>query len=1780
MNATEKGVISVRGACEHNLRNLDLDIPHNALVAVTGVSGSGKSSLVFDTLFQEGQRRYLESFSANTRRFLGKSERPQVEQIHGLSPALAVGQRSLVAGARSTVGTYSQLYDHLRLLFAKAGTPFCPKCQSPLTAMSPGAILETILTEFQSKDVWLLAPLIDGHRGSYTALLNRLGQRGWREVRINGHILPTDPIPQLAENTRHTIELVIAHLKVDPHHREPLARAVEQALSLSSGAVGVLAEHQVHRFSQVAGCSVCNSGFPEIGPRLFSFNSPYGWCPRCKGLGEEDQIDENLLIADPALSLRQGALVPTTPTGYIVYSQVTVDVLDQVCRAHGFHVDIPWQDLTQEQKKVVLYGSERLKVPFGKHPLSSRLKWSGITAQPREEGFYRGMIPTMAGILKRDRNKNILRFARSRPCEGCGGNRLRAEAMAVRFAGDTINQWTGLSLVDLRTRLNQPEHGAGHSPALNEIKKAMTRRIDTLCHLGLGYLSLDRPSDSLSGGEARRIRLASQVGSSLRGILYVLDEPSMGLHPSDRQRLWEVLTQLRDGGNSLLVVEHDARVLNHADWLVDIGPGAGKAGGQLLYNGPPQGILQQACNRKAENPTATQLKHMASPPLKKLPGRKSLGCLEVMGACSHNLKSVRVAFSLGCFNVVTGVSGSGKSTLVNHTLARYLRRKCHGAQLEPGSFQQIQGAEAVKKIIQINQAPIGRTPRSNPATYTGVFDVIRSLFAGLPESKDRGWKKGRFSFNVKGGRCEDCQGAGVQLVGMHGLADVAVVCQGCEGKRFNPATLSVRFRDHSILDILNATVAEAIPLFEDQPKILKVLKTMDQVGLGYLQLGQSALTLSGGEAQRVKLAGELARPSGGHTLYVLDEPTAGLHGADVKQLLEAMQQLVEQGHTVIAIEHHLDVILAADVVHDLGPGSGAKGGKLLISGTPEAVAGCPQSLTGRAIKEALQGRGIAPETRAGKPKPAEAIQLRGVTTHNLKDVHLDIPLNQLTVITGVSGSGKSSLAFDTLFAEGQKRYSENLSSYVRQFLALGSAAQFQSIEGLSPTIALDQKPPGPHGRSTLGTFSGVHHFLRLLFSRAGTGPGDQEPLTARMFSFNHHQGACETCKGIGANTLCDPEKLVSHPHRSLFQGAMDGSKPGRFYGDPKGRHLAILRAVAENLFLDFNKPWCELDEQAKKIAMFGTEERQFSVTWEYQRKQRTGSHRFEAPWLGLAAYVDEEYQRKRGDKRGEPLLDLMSEVPCPSCGGNRLKQSRLAICFAGLNIARLCSKSVDQCLLWLETLAGEPEKMGLQTRQIQVTKEVRLEIKQRLEALQQVGLGYLTLDRPLGDLSGGEAQRARIAARLGSGLRGITYILDEPTLGLHHRDTARLIRVLQELRNQGNTVVVVEHDCDVIQGADFVVEMGPGAGVHGGRVIATGTPDIWKRDPLSKTAAYLAGPPSGESKKSRFNFSPGVVLKGCRIHNLQGFDVTFPERGLVAVTGVSGSGKSSLVFGALAPSARLGRAIGCKGFQVAQPYGSLLCLDRTPWRGGPTANPATALGVFDEIRGLFAKTEEAKSQGFNKSSFSLSGKGGRCESCGGAGRIKTEMGFLPAVWMTCEDCGGLRYQKQVLRCLYRGFSIADVLNMSITEAVAFFADSEPGLPSRLTALETAGLGYLSLGQPAHTLSGGEIQRLKLAVELAKGRKLEGRHWYLLDEPTTGLSGGDVYHLLNVMRDLVDQGHTVVVIEHHLDVIGAADWVIDLGPEGGNQGGNLVFSGTPSELSKHPHSHTGKALKRH
>ncbi|MCB9677239.1 MAG: excinuclease ABC subunit UvrA [Alphaproteobacteria bacterium] len=1869
---SEPSHITVRGAREHNLRNIDVAVPRNALVVFTGVSGSGKSSLVYDTIHQEGQRRFMESLSAYARQFLGRMERPAVEAVDGVSPTVSIDQKTVNRNPRSTVGTITEIYDHMRLLMARLGTPHCPHCGTEVRKLGVDQVVDRVLEQLADQRVMVLGPVVQERKGEYRKELADLAGDGWVRARIDGAMVELSEPPELARYEKHTIEVVVDRLVVG-RDRPRLSEAIEVASGLGKGVVTVVSvprdegEPPVELvFSTERACpSHPEASVPELEPRLFSFNAPQGACPTCNGLGALEDFEVHKVV-DLAKRADE-AFLPFNDEGRLPFTHFDRKTLNRVVGFLGGKTAEPLAKWPADRLERLVLGDESVTYVTDIDRGNGRVE--------KRERPWRGLMGLVRNVWHWTKLPSLEAFRSRTTCPDCQGRRLSPAALAVTFREVDISVLVSMTVERARAWFDALQLEGSEAEIGQELVNEIRERLGFLEEVGLGYLGLDRTANTLSGGESQRIRLASQVGSALQGVTYILDEPSIGLHPRDNRRLLTAIQRLRDRGNSVLVVEHDAETMLAADWVVDIGPGAGSEGGHLVAAGPPAEVA------RGPGITAEWLRgdrRIAIPARRA----KSRSALKIVGANANNLRDVSVSFPLGRLVCITGVSGSGKSTLVFEVLENAVRARLAGGRIE--GCEKLVGGKEIDKVIEISQTPIGRTPRSNPATYTKLFDPIRELFAKTPEARARGWKKGRFSFNVPGGRCEACEGAGVTVVEMQFLPSVEVPCEVCEGKRFNAETLQILWKGLDIYDVLNLPVSEAVGVFRKQPKIHRILETMDRVGLGYVALGQPSTTLSGGEAQRVKLATELHRPGTGNTLYLLDEPTTGLHFEDVARLVDALQALVDAGNSVVVVEHHTDIIKVADHLIDLGPEGGSKGGQIVGEGAPEALAKL-DTPTGRVLREVLSevlpvAAEAAPPTYAATVQ-AHALEVRGARRHNLQGVDVSIGHGSFTVITGPSGSGKTSLAFDTIFSEGQRRYVESLSTYARRFLGRLDRAPVTSIEGLQPAIAIDQRASARNPRSTVATVTEIHDVLRLLYARiglphcphcgrelhghsaseaagdlqdhvSGAGwmcaalPPTDDPglrqkslvasgwtrllrggeqldldgsqalaaleagcflvvdrldpakatrtrvaeafekayelgqgeatfvlraggervyaglpkcpdhgrihvsaLTPRHFSFNSQLGACSACDGLGMTRQIVVDRLFTDRHQGFWE-SLDSRVASVLARSSRNR--ALVAAVLERFDLPETAPVDAWSESVWEAVLDGLPE-PLLLKWTKKWGQVVQHVEEEREWPGLRAILD---------RWTSQLAWLTADQVCRTCRGGRLKPELLAVTLGGQGIHAFLERTV-------EGARDAAEAWELDGARRTIAERPLLELRRRLGFLVDVGLGYLTLDRSAESLSGGEAQRIRLASQLGSGLVGCTYVLDEPTIGLHPRDTSRLLDTLFGLRDLGNTVVVVEHDTETIARADRIVDMGPAAGVHGGQVMAVGTPAEVRADPASLTGRWLSGVERMPAKKKVRKPRAWMTLKRPAGNNLHIDQVRFPTGVWLAVSGVSGSGKSTLVMDTLAPAlqASLGQEIFAAkhdGLTLGEDVDRVVVIDQSPIGRTPRSTPATYCKVLDPLRKLFAEVPGSRERGWTATRFSWnSPQGGRCEVCEGRGSILIEMHFLPDVWVTCESCHGKRFGRETLEVRFKGKNIADVLSMRIDEALELFANQR-NLERQLQALVDVGLGYLTLGQPATTLSGGEAQRVKLAAELTSRK---GHCVYVLDEPTTGLHLSDVAKLVAVLEKLVDKGHTVITIEHHVDVLRRADWLLDLGPEGGAAGGRIVAEGTPAAVMK-------------
>ena len=1973
-DATPQGIIRIRGARQHNLKNIDIDIRTNELTVVTGPSGSGKSSLVFDTLFAEGQRRYVETFSAYARQFLDRMDKPAVDKVDGVPPAIAIDQTNPVRSSRSTVGTMTELNDHLKLLYARAAQLFDQHTGQAVRHDTPESIYAELMARTAVSDarVVMTFPVELPGNTSPEQLEQWLSASGFTRVHTEREVAtPAGP--------HKLLDVVADRFRIQTIEKARAVEAIEVAIKRGGGRLNVYvqttpeADEEMWRFSTGLHCPDSDTRYADPTPSLFSFNSAMGACTTCKGFGRVIGVDYGLVIPNDRLTLRAGAVkVMQTPAW-----KEAQDDLMRHAEAAGIPRDTPWYKLTPEHQGWVINGSPAWRGKWSEH-------WFGIKRffDYLESKSYKMHIRVL-----------LSKYRSYTECHTCGGARLKLESLLWRLgtqaAADAVlppaqrflpvgAQWSraqleampGLCLHDLmRLPIDRLQKFSAslstvalgddaEQKALKSLFEEIQQRLKYLSDVGIGYLTLDRQSRTLSGGEVQRINLTTALGTSLVNTLFVLDEPSIGLHPRDINRITQAMHRLRDAGNTLVVVEHDPAVMLAADRMIDMGPGPGEKGGQIVFDGSPD-----------------DLKHADTLTGAYLGGRKQIGMgfkrpvtdntprLILEGARDHNLKNLTVDFPLQRLVCVTGVSGSGKSTLMQDILAPALLRQFGKATETPGQHDRLMGADHLNDVVFVDQSPIGKTARSNPASYVGAWDSLRELFAQAPLAQQRGYTASKFSFNSGDGRCPTCGGSGFEHVEMQFLSDVYLRCPDCDGKRYRNEILEITIerkpvgqlhaRLLNVDDVLDLTVSEAHQLFAQDREVIRALQPIVDVGLEYVKLGQPVPTLSGGEAQRLKLAGYLAEaskssgktksaskqalalknPSRG-TLFLFDEPTTGLHFDDIAKLMRALRKLLDAGHSLIVIEHNLDVIRAADWLIDLGPEGGDAGGLLVAEGTPEQVREHLTSHTAQALREyeAVMGQvhGVqeaGPKLWKTRPTFSNDIQIVNAKENNLRNLSVNIPRGKFNVVTGVSGSGKSTLAFDILFNEGQRRYLESLNAYARSIVQPAGRPEVDAVYGIPPTVAIEQRLSRGGRKSTVGTSTEIWHFLRLLYVKLGVQhctkddaavmPQSPESIAAQLLKNyrGQHIGLLAPLviarKGVYTE-LADWARPRGYTHLRIdgdFLPTTNFPRIDRFKEHtvelPVGDLLvtpdneAALRALLASA-LQHGKGVVHVlgpldglvgamaDGSATrhigKLQVFSTKRACPVCSTSYpELDPRLFSYNSKHGWcpdcVGTGVKltreqrtafddsVQDDANKGREQSFAEPEVDDVADTVCPGCAGTRLNKQARAVQFLGVGIADIARLSVTDIRAWVD-------KLRLTGREAGIARDLIPEIKSRLEFLEDVGLGYLTLDRGAPTLSGGEAQRIRLAAQLGSNLQGVCYVLDEPTIGLHPRDNQILLRALGKLSDRGNTLVVVEHDEDTIRRADNIIDIGPGAGKRGGMLVAQGTAAQLSAVPESLTGRYLANPlihplqprretlhavleqpaasldvassqaqgvqahqdeaapvpvlpkPLSKAKQAALkaaalkaqaaaastahNAAPGAInpvtpwltVTGANLHNLQDVSVDVPLHRLVAVTGVSGSGKSTLardvlltnVAAAVAQrSTKAGREsndagqhpawVGCGSIAGYRVVDRVLEVDQTPIGKTPRSCPATYIGFWDTVRKLFADTLEARARGYAAGRFSFNTGEGRCPTCEGAGVRTIGMSFLPDVKVLCETCHGARFNPETLAVTWRGKSIGDVLQMEVDEAVGFFA-AMPAIGHPLQLLKDVGLGYLTLGQPSPTLSGGEAQRIKLVTELSKVRDDITRRGqkaphtlYVLDEPTVGLHMADVEKLIHVLHRLVNGGHSVVVIEHDLDVIAEADWVIDLGPDGGNAGGTVVASAPPEAVAALG-THTGQALR--
>ncbi|WMN12263.1 ATP-binding cassette domain-containing protein [Marivirga salinae] len=1504
--------MKIVNAHQNNLKNINLSIPENQLIVVTGLSGSGKSSLAMGVIANEGYRYFLESLPAYGQQNGQLIPTAEVDDIQYLPPVIKVEQSKRFQSINATFGTLSELTAIFRILFAR-----------------------------------------------YSA---------------------------------------------------------NETMSKS----------------------------------LFSFNHPKGACEKCHGIGQAEYIDLDKLIGDENKTLREGAIVTTLPTGYIVYSQVTVEELNKVCKAHGFSVDIPWKELTDEQKDVILNGSDRIKVFYGKHDLESRLRWEGFKAKPREEHFYQGILSVMKDILKRDRNKNILKFVSSETCPDCMGARIKPEHLKYEWKGLNFQGWMEIPLHNLYAQLKNQDLSAGEKVLVDKI----CIQLHDLIRLGMGEYQLSTPSTDISSGDAQRIKLIKQVNSSLQGILYVFDEPSIGLSEEYQLYLRHILKRLISRGNTVMVVEHDLNFIQSADWVVELGPEAGVHGGEIVFNGKLQDFLN---SNDISSPTLSELK-AAKTKFIELPRTESEDKFQAKPK---------------------GLSVVSRKT---PQFLKIINNFCEKEELN---------------LLTVSDQPIGKTPRSNPSTYTGLADKIRDLLAKTPEAKSLKLAKGAFSFNNKSGRCESCEGAGVITLSMNVMGSINQICPVCNGKRFKPEVLRVHWNEKNIADIYNLSIEEAYEFFSEENQITSILSLMLQLGLGYIKLGQPSNTLSGGEAQRIKLTKHFAKPSK-NTILLLEEPSIGLHQQNVKQLLAALHELKKQTAGIICFENH-----------------------------PLFQSDCDTLVDNAQKAEPVDFKELADQK-------TDQISIRGARTHHLKDLDIDFPKNQLSVVTGISGSGKSSLVIDTLHGYGLQEMTKQFSAYQQSRVGVNFQFEVEHIAGLTPTICITRKERSYSERSDIAKQTGIDKILRFAFSRKAQYEGEE--LSASHFSNNHELGKCAVCDGYGEELLPDLGKIVLDEEKSIAIGLFEHNKALAYYGQAGSQYMAILKEVGLENGFSLETAFKELSNQQKNIIFHGAGDKDWKANWNYKTKTNQGTQAVSMKWEGLFHYLKSEYYKTRKNKNIAHLTALFAPAECSHCEGSGLKPERLTFQIASKSIHQIKSMDFKSLEKWLSadgTLDEVDQKL---------IEKIEPHLINTIKRAKQLHIDHLQLNRKSATLSGGENQRVALIKQLNSPLKGITYLLDEPSAGLSNDNIPDLIQILKHLIKKGNTVIVIEHNKEIILAADQLVQLGPKAGKLGGYINYQGSPQDFLKEPDCH--------PFLKTKSIPIKLSDGkeyIAIRKLSKHTLVKDELNVPVEGITAISGKSGIGKTTLVKDILMPSIQQGKPVNCESIEFPKKYKEVHYFESKKLRTYAATLLVDYLDLLKDVTKVFAKETGLKAQ-----DFSYKSKSSQCPNCKGKGYVETSLDVAANSIEKCEVCKGQRYQNQILEHSVRSASIADVLAMNLMELKDWLAEERPSSKSLqlINQLEKIGLAHLRLDQPVQSLSSGEKQRLLLLNWLQKPTK---NTLYILDEPSTGLHYADIDLLYGILNKIVgkdgmhggDAMHRVftndiIIIDHNpylLEMIG-------------------------------------------
>lgn len=1825
--------LQIYSARENNLKSVSLEIAHNELTVVTGLSGSGKSSLAFDTVYAEGQRRYIETFSPYTRQFFDKVKKPDADRFEQVRPAIAIQQRTRINSARSTVGSLTNINDYLKILWFNLSTPSCPVCDIPLYSYTPASVCEWLYSRatFYPEKSALLGAILDltepglnktakkkvvkskvKKSSKVSTILDKQSKGAEQALeRVRDLLLSAGfsrffdessqslkALEELKEASNKRILVVLDRFRYSElPEKKSLTDSISQAFhfSLSATVPGFKAisgcvliennsstsanyrpylkiensasqqnhnnsQHQLHEFYSDYRCPKGLCELPKIRQSLFSFNHPLGACGCCKGFGHILSVDPDKVIPNKNLSIKDKAIVCwASKTTSLEYKELL-----KFCADENIAVDRPWKELSYEQQQKIF--ESKLKTFWG---ITHWFKWL-------EKKTYKMHVRVF-----------LSRYRTQISCPECNGTRLVKAALAFKVLGKTLpDSWQmpiGKLLLWLLEVKKTFQSRAVWSRALAEVLAALEARLRYLSDLGLSYLTLDRQAKTLSGGETQRVNLAAALGSDLVSTQFVLDEPSVGLHPKDTLKLIKAIRNLANKGNSVLVVEHDLDCIANADNIIEMGPKAGSAGGELVFQG------------SASNWPGIDIAYVPNISEKKT--LKNLKALSIKNATARNLKGFDLQIPLGSFVGLSGASGSGKSTLVHEVVVKAYEARRLGLQSNPCE-NIVDGFSEVRELLVVDQSALTKSPRANIATFSGIWEPIRKLLAETENASSRGLTKSSFSFNVDGGRCPDCKGAGFIREDMQFLSDVYVPCESCLGKRFKPVVLEVDFNGKSVSDLLSLSIDDAKEFFVSYPEITAAASTISALGLGHLTLGHSLSELSGGEAQRLKLvpfitAAGKNKNSQEKALLIFDEPTTGLHFHDVQRLIELLLLLRDQGHSVLCIEHNLSLLAACDYLIDMGPEGGEGGGEILWQGQPlsflskEAQSKSSTAFFLAQYDAELRKSGILRAKSSSaelknilQNAEPEFLEISGAREHNLKNIDLKLPFNKMVAICGVSGSGKSSIAKDIIYAEGQRRYLDCLSPYARQFIKELKRPELDEIKNVKPTICVYQHTFQPSKLSTVATMSEIYNYLRLLYAKVGTQYCPDHP--DRQITPMSAKDMAVSIKALSAKTLrllAPIVKLKKGTHRAVFQRAIelevsqvrvDGIFINPSQVDSSGG-LAKSKAHSIDYVLAKFNPQTVPDDLLEESIAQGLILGAGTLIALSEKEEIVLSSERTCPVCKRGFFKPDPEDLSFNSKRGRCAECSGSGVSakgavCASCGGARINAVGRSL--------KLGSYAIDQiCALTVPELKSVLTSLDLKSDAARRLAEPALkELQTKADTLTSMGLDYIALSRDCTALSGGELQRLRLATAVASSLSGALFIFDEPSAGLHPVDNHKVLGSLRALCDHGNSVLIIEHDKESILACDHVIDVGPGGGKNGGEITFCGDVKSFSKSSNSPTAlSFRQSVAVADTINSKLsNKLPQLELENGNLNSIKNLALNLPLGRLVTIAGVSGSGKSSLLHGIIRRTLTDGKKVS-SGFQ--SDFGSIrlglaidriLEVDQSPIGINSRSTPASYLKIWDHIRVLFANSIEAKSRGWGPSYFSYNAGKGRCPECQGLGQKKLEMSFLPDARVECESCLGKRFSDEALSVSYLGLNAHQVLNLSFEEAKSIFANHPKVHRASLLACEL-GLGYLTLGQSSTTLSGGESQRIKLVSELSAPAK--GHTLYILDEPTTGLHKNDVARLMLILRRIVDRGNSVMLIEHDADVIMGSDWVVEMGPGPGQKGGKIVFEGAPSKLNK-------------